>query len=886
MSSHRKQVPLPATRDKFLYQNEKTTQISFPLGGIGTGCIGVAGNGRLIDWEIFNRPSKGSVNGFSHFAIRAEQDGQTIDTRILHGDLHPPYEGELRAPRFNSFGWGPRREYMTGLPHFKSVDFRGEFPLAELSYRDETFPGQVQLLAFNPFIPTNADDSSIPAAFFEFSVTNTNTSPLTYTLVGALTNPLAARRLNTIEKSAGVHALHLRSESLTPDDIAYGDLTLATDAGLADDASVSWQQYWYRGTWFDNLEVYWDDLTKPGPMKNRVYAEDAAATGVRFSENDTGVLGVHVPVAPGETRRVRFVISWSFPTCHNYWSPSPDKPTWKNYYATRWTDSLDSAHYALTQWDRLYSETRRFKDSLFASTIPAAALDAVSANISILKSPTSLRLEDGTFYGWEGLHPDAGCCEGSCTHVWNYQQALPFLFPALERSMRTADYSHNPLPSGGMPFRVQLPLGSEPWNFRPCCDGQFGGVMKTYRDWKISGDDRWLAEIWPAVKKSVEFAWSDENVDRWDPEKRGVLTGRQHHTLDMELFGPNSWLTGFYLGALKAASEMAAHLGEAETAAEFQAIFARGKAWVDEHLFTGEYYTQRINLKDRAILESYGSQNDVLNGGTALEAYWNNEHGEIKYQIGEGSSIDQVLPQWHASLYGLGDLYDSAQVKKASASIFKHNFIPEIGRVYNPCRIYCLNDEGGLVICAWPEGSQKPLIPAPYSQETMNGFEYSAAIHMIMQGLVKEGMTCIEAIRQRYDGERRNPWNEIECGSNYARSMASYALLNAFSGFQFDMTQGTIGFNPVQETGGEFRTFWSLDSGWGEFVKHGPSCELRLLYGKLSLQTMHLPFLAGLSVTGVSLRGKPTAFSRDGSLLRLGAGVTISAGEVLEILCG
>ena len=76
---------------------------------------------------------------------------------------------------------------------------------------------------------------------------------------------------------------------------------------------------------------------------------------------------------------------------------------------------------------------------------------------------------------------------------------------------------------------------------------------------------------------------------------------------------------------------------------------------------------------------------------------------------------------------------------------------------YNPCRIYCLNDEGGLVICAWPEGAKKPVIPAPYSQETMNGFEYAAAIHMIMTGLVDEGMTCVAAIRRRYDGERRNP---------------------------------------------------------------------------------------------------------------------------------
>ena len=139
--------------------------------------------------------------------------------------------------------------------------------------------------------------------------------------------------------------------------------------------------------------------------------------------------------------------------------------------------------------------------------------------------------------------------------------------------MRSADYKYNMRPDGGMPFRIQLPIGSAQSAFRACCDGQFGGVLKTYRDWKICGDNAWLRSIWPEVRKSIEFAWSPENEDRWDPDKSGVLTGRQHHTLDMELFGPNSWLTGFYLGALKAGAEMAEAMGEADTAAEFMAIF-------------------------------------------------------------------------------------------------------------------------------------------------------------------------------------------------------------------------------------------------------------------------------------------------------------------------
>ena len=197
----------------------------------------------------------------------------------------------------------------------------------------------------------------------------------------------------------------------------------------------------------------------------------------------------------------------------------------------------------LSRWDELKQETLRFRDAVYSSTLPVSVLDAAAANLSILKSPTTLRLEDGTFYGWEGCHPSAGSCEGSCTHVWNYQQALPFLFPALERSMREADYKYNLNAAGGLSFRLSLPLGTNYATERPCADGQFGNILKLYRDWKLSGDTAWLARLWPAAKLSIEYAWSPQNPDRWDPEQTGVLWGRQHHTLDMELFGPNSWLT-------------------------------------------------------------------------------------------------------------------------------------------------------------------------------------------------------------------------------------------------------------------------------------------------------------------------------------------------------
>ncbi len=633
------------------------------------------------------------------------------------------------------------------------------------------------------------EDSSIPAAFFEISLTNTTDEPLTYTVAGVLGNPLPPNNIHSVEENEWGHALRLASDGMDAGSTGYGELTLATDAGLADDVDVSWQHYWFRGAWFDNLEVYWHDLNAPGPFKDRTYPAKQT-----INRNE-GLLAVHVPVEAGATRRVRFVIAWNFPNCENYWNAQAEGG-WRNYYATVWPDSAASARYALENWPRLYAETLRFKDTLFASDLPPAAIDAVSANISILKSPTVLRLEDGTFYGWEGCHPTAGCCEGSCTHVWNYAQALPFLFPKLERSVRDRGLHLQPAPGRrhalppatahrlravGLPSLRGRPVRRRAQDLSRLEDQRrhrmaARAMARGEAEHRISPGARTTSTAGtrtsPACSPDVSITRSTWSYS--DPTPGSPACTSAHSKPGPK--SPHTWATPTPQTSTAPSS-------------------SKGKAWADENLFNGEYYYQQIDLSDKGIVESY-EDDLVIQGGSALQAYWTEEHKEIKYQIAEGSSIDQVLAQWHASLYGLGDIFDPEQVRKASAAIYKYNFIPVMRDAYNPDRIYCLNDESGLVICAWPEDAVKPVIPAPYSQETMNGFEYSAAIHMIMNGLVDEGMRCVEAIRMRYDGERRNPWNEFECGSNYARSMASYALLNAFSGFEFDMVQRSTRLQP------------------------------------------------------------------------------------------
>ena len=349
-------------------------------------------------------------------------------------------------------------------------------------------------------------------------------------------------------------------------------------------------------------------------------------------------------------------------------------------------------------WDRLLAETRLFQETLFASTLPPVAMDAIAGNLAILKSPTVLRLEDGTFYGWEGLHPTEGCCEGSCTHVWNYQQTLPFLFPALERSMRTADYKYNLRPDGGMPFRIQLPLGAGQWDFRPAPTASLAACSRPIAIGRSAATASGCAELWPAVKQSLEFAWNPANEDRWDPEMTGVLWGRQHHTLDMELFGPNSWLTGMYLGALKAGAEMAEYVGDQGAAEHYRAMFARGKAWADANLFNGEYYVQRIDLGDRIDRRGLCQGRERADGRL--------DHGSL---LGRGAQGDQVPDRRGVEHRpAAGAVARAASTGWARSSTRRRwprpmppststTSFPSMGDVYNPCRIYCLNDEGGLV---------------------------------------------------------------------------------------------------------------------------------------------------------------------------------------------
>ena len=226
---------------------------------------------------------------------------------------------------------------------------------------------------------------------------------------------------------------------------------------------------------------------------------------------------VRAILEPGESLTVPVVICWHFPNV-DYVYPAPEgspessccerPPAWHPFYTSIWQDARAVEAYVQTHYADLRSRTEGFRDALFSSTLPPAVLDAVSANLGILKSPTVLRQANGNIWGWEGCFAERGCCHGSCDHVWNYAQAMPHLFPDLERTLRTP--GAGPVrTSGDTRFPIGPADGPTAHRFHAAADGQLGGILKVYRDWQISGDTAWLTDLYPRVKRSLDYCIAD-----------------------------------------------------------------------------------------------------------------------------------------------------------------------------------------------------------------------------------------------------------------------------------------------------------------------------------------------------------------------------------------
>lgn len=814
--------PWPVLRS---YSGEKLRRIAMPLGGIGTGNVALGGRGDLKQWEIMNAPSRLFRPAISFFAIRTKDAAGTVVARAVEGPIDTTeYEGAFGSPASAA-----------GLPRFRSCRFDAAYPFAAVHLDDPAVPVSVRLEAFNPFIPTDAEASGYPVAVLRYVCTNTTDSDVEVTLCGSLDNvtgpgglPTAVHNrhvdlsaaTNTVRETTSLYGVFLASPEWEGTAATAGTMALA----LIDPAAPSTRTSWPDLSWGDSLLNFWEDLSEDGMIAN-------VAGGAQLP---VASVADKVLLPANSAHAFTFVLAWHFPN-RRAWigeinegidSGRLSDDIIGNHYTTTWSDAWAAAEDFVANASDLEVRTLDFVTEFCASDLPDVVKEAALFNLSTLRTETCFRTADGRFFGWEGIGDTAGSCFGSCTHVWNYEQATAFLFGSLARSMRDTEFTYATDDQGLMSFRVGLPLDKRAKNWSvAAADGQMGCLVKLYRDWRLSGDDTMLKKLWPTARSTLEFAWLPGG---WDADRDGVMEGVQHNTMDVEYYGPNPQMGGWYLAALRSVEEMARHLGEAEFAGECHRLFESGSAWMDENLFNGRYYQQQIRPVTSLDDIHPGIRHPTL-GAADLQ------HPEL--QLGEGCLVDQLVGQTLAHGAGLGHLLDQGNVLTALLAVKEFNGRADLYDHFNHMRTFALADESALLMAAYPEEAVRPTRPFPYFNEVMTGFEYTAAVGLAYEGQFSEAQDIIANIRARYDGSRRNPFDEAECGRHYARAMASWGAVLAWSGFDYDARNSTIAFRATVEP---FRCLWSSGDAWGMWTNDGDTATVKVHQGAIVISTIRV----------------------------------------------
>ncbi|MEO6649113.1 MAG: GH116 family glycosyl hydrolase [Chitinophagaceae bacterium] len=809
------------------YESGYLNRLAFPIGGLGAGMFCLEGSGAISHMSVRNKPDIFNEPGmFAAISVKDMKNG----AKILEGPV-PQWKF------FGQKGTGNGAAGSTfGLPRFKEAKFITTFPYANIQLQDTDLPIKVQITGWSPFIPTDEDNSSLPVGALEYRFTNSGTKKLeaifSYNAKNFLTTDKAAT--NSIGKIG--RGFVLSQQGTTDKPHLKGDYAIYTN-----EENTVIDYCWFRGGWWDPLTMAWNTI------------RDGQVKAVEPVEKDAPGASLYVPFAllPGVSKTIRVMMAWYVPDSDlkvgesmNDEKKNCDPETgccsgpadigvttgkqttsvnYKPWYSSKFSNVKEVTNYWLDNYNDLNKKTKLFKDAFYSSTLPAEVIEAVAANLTIIKSPTVLRQYDGRLWSWEGCGDAGGCCHGSCTHVWNYAQAIPHLFPNLERTLRNTEFCENQNIEGHQQFRANLPISNLKHDFHAAADGQLGGIMKVHRDWRISGDSGWLKKIYPMVVKSMDYC-----TGVWDPKGKGIVEEPHHNTYDIEFWGPDGMCTSFYLGALKSVIEMGKFLNKDIN--RYQDLLTKGKQFIETKLYNGEYFIQDIEYKnlnapDPATAKSFG-------GAYSEEAKTIMQKEGPKYQYGLGCLSDGVLGAWIGAMCGLPEFIDTKKIKNHLLSIHKYNLKKDLSDHANPQRpAYALGNEGGLLLCTWPKGGKLSL-PFVYSDEVWTGIEYQVASHLMLLGNVKEGLEVVRFCRDRYDGRIRNPFNEYECGHWYARAMSSYGLIQGLTGVRYDAVDSTL---YIDSKIGDFTSFISTATGFGTVSLKTGKPVLKTVYGKIAL---------------------------------------------------
>ncbi|MBV7532128.1 GH116 family glycosyl-hydrolase [Chitinophaga sp. sic0106] len=810
----------------YLKSKNELQYIGMPVGGIMCGTVYLGGDGRLWLWDIFNRNQEGIEPKVVSYNANVLDGGKKVRSRdgacyiAPSKDIRPLDQGfalqlswgnQTIVRRFDEASW-------------PEISFEATYPIATIRYIDPALPVAITLEAFSPFIPLNADDSGLPVTILSYQIHNTAQVPVTATILGWLENKTAIysagdahERVNIIVKNKNWQGIHETVRTKTGSNEAFSK---KSDYGSFSIAAAGSKVL----------------LNTAMPQGDHIFRTVTTKQAVKpVSEKLTGSVATRHTILPGKTIRTDFAISWHAANLHFKGIQGEGR-----YYANKYKDAAAVMTYVQNNHDRLTRESRLWKDTWYDASLPWWFMERTFLNISTLATTTAHRFSSGRFYAWEGV----GACEGTCTHVWQYAQAVGRIFPALERDTRErVDLGIGMMPDGGILFRGEAEK-------RPAIDGQAGTVLRIYREHQMSSNNDFLQRNWPQIKKATLFLiHQDRNGD-------GMTDTPMENTLDAVWDGEIAWIVGLTIAAVQAAALMAKEMNDADFAAICNDYTEKGKRNMETQLFNGEYFIhQPDKTKGRSVIGSYNT-----------------------------CHIDQVYGQSWAFQVGMDRVIDREKTLSALKALYKYNFKADVGpyiAAHPGGRPYALPGEGGMILNTNPHNEEFPFgvknaWQLGYFNECMSGFEHQVAAHMMAEGMTDEALTLTRAIHDRYHAVKRNPFNEIECSDHYARAMASYGTFVTACGFQYHGPKGFIAFAPAMHAE-DFKAPFVTAAGWGTYTQKGKQHTLQLKYGSLRLQTLR--FQAS-GVKQILAGTQPVAFKEKNGY------VTIQLDKPLQLKAG
>lgn len=721
-----------------------------PIGGIGTGTISLAGRGALVDWEIRNRPAKGYTPVSSKvapcFLIRTETSEGQVEARILEGPLDTEcYEGE-------SGGWGLNH----GFPRFSGCRFHVAYPLAQVELLDETVPVSVTLEAMNPLVPNDADASGIPAALLRWRLANRQRKPVRVSICGVMVNPCGGEHERRLLDAKGLKGVCFKSKDCGSCDDTAGEFAFAVEssAGTVTRATAVADRGWMIG-----FDPFWRKFVANGRV--------AEPGDVKSKTRPLAAVSVELTLGAGAEIRVPFFVSWRFPH-RRAWTDVNQRDSGRfdakfdvgNRYAVRFPSAQAAMEGLKGGLSGHEAATIRFVRGVLSAKAPAVVKEAALFNLSTLRSTTCFRTNDGHFFGWEGSFDREGSCFGNCTHVWGYEHALIDIWPSLAKDMTELQFGPASSESGRMDFRISLPLLKASRFEHDAADGHSQCIVKAYENWRKTGDDVWMKGLYPKIRRSMEFCWIEGG---WDADCDGVMEGSQHNTMDVNYYGPNPQMEFLYLAALKAMATMADATGDCDFAEKCRDLAKRGAEWTEANLFNGEYYEHKVVSPSKVAKGLQGEPNLKV----------------PKFQLAAGCLVDQLVGDYAARAVGLDPVADERNAAKSLDAVLRHNRGSRGRSVFNLMRTFAFPEERSIAMAWYPKG-RMPENPFPYYNETMTGFEYVVAAALAQRGRYAEAEEVVRDIRSRYDGRKRNPFDEAECGHHYVRALTAWSVLKAF----------------------------------------------------------------------------------------------------------